>query len=136
MVIEEDIVINDPSCFSSLGGLDRIQHQIGVLLRAGLVSYNTVVIEITDDREIEEALSCADVRDIRYPLLVWPFGDKVSVQQVGITVQSFSVLYIPLSANFALFKPNLSAICCCVSPASASCLTTVTFPALFRISLP
>lgn len=85
--------------FLSLGGLDRIQHQIDVLLRAGLVSYNTVVIEITDDREIEEALSCADVRDIRYSLLVWPFGDKVSVQQVGITVQSFSVLYISLSAN-------------------------------------
>ena len=85
--------------FLSLGGLDRIQHQIAVLLRTGLVSYNTVVIEITDDREIEEALSCADVRDIRYSLLVWPFGDKVSVQQVGITVQSFSVLYISLSAN-------------------------------------
>ena len=85
--------------FFSLGGLDRIQHQIDVMLRAGLVSYDTVVIEITDDREIEEALSCAYVRDIRYPLLVWPFSDKVSVKQVGVTVQTFSVLHIALSAN-------------------------------------
>ena len=38
---------SDP--FFSLGVLDRIQHQIDVLLRAGLVSYDTVVIEITDD---------------------------------------------------------------------------------------
>ena len=34
--------------FFSLGGLDRIQQQIDVMLRAGLVSYDTVVIEITD----------------------------------------------------------------------------------------
>ena len=54
---------------------------------------------IHGNHEIEEALSCAYVRDIRYPLLVWPFGDKVSVQQVGITVQPFSVLHISFPAN-------------------------------------
>lgn len=36
-----------------LAALIVFQHQIDVLLRAGLVSYNTVVIEITDDREID-----------------------------------------------------------------------------------
>ena len=66
------------------------------LLRTGLVCNNAVVIEISNDREIEEALSGTNVGNVRYPLLVWTLGSKVSVQQIRIAVQSFSVFHIPL----------------------------------------
>ena len=85
--------------FFSLGSLDRIQHQIDVLLRTGLIRNNAVVIEITNDGKKQESLPGADIGDICYPFLIWLVGSEVSVQPIGITVQCFSVFYIPLSAD-------------------------------------
>ena len=45
--------------FFSLCGADGIQHQLGTLLRTGLIRNNTVVIEITDDRKIQHCFGVA-----------------------------------------------------------------------------
>lgn len=90
--------------FLSLGGLDRIQHQIGVLLRTHLVRYDTVVVEVTDNREVKEALSCAYIRYVRYPLLVRTFSNKVPVKQIRI----ISVYY--KSVNLATMKKEPSLV--------------------------
>lgn len=49
--------------FFSLCRADGIQHQLGTLLRTGLIRNNAVVIEITDDRKIQESLLGSDVRN-------------------------------------------------------------------------
>ena len=50
--------------FFSLCRADGIQHQLGTLLRTGLIRNNAVVIEITDDRKIQESLLGSDVRNM------------------------------------------------------------------------
>ena len=85
--------------FLSLRRFNCVQHEMYILLRTHLVRYDTVVVEVTDNREVKEALSCAYIRYVRYPLLVRTFSNKVPVKQIRILVQSFSLLYIPLSAH-------------------------------------
>ena len=65
--------------FFSLGCLNGIQHKIDVLFRACFVCNNAVVIEITNNGEIEEALSGSDVRNICYPFLIGTLSRKVSI---------------------------------------------------------
>ncbi len=97
------------------------------LLCAGLVCNNAVVVEIPNDRDIEKALSGANVRNVCYPLLVRTFCHKVSIQQIWIAVQSFSLFHIPpsshdrkqaifihdsknsfgIAVNLLLFEPNM-----------------------------
>lgn len=69
-----------------LGGFNRTQNQIYILFRSHPVGYNTVVEQISDDRQIQYALLCVYVRNICNPLLIWPFGTKVSVKQIRITM--------------------------------------------------
>ena len=49
-----------------------VQHQIYCLLSSGLVGYDAVVVEIPDHGQIQYALLCVDVRNIRYPFAVGP----------------------------------------------------------------
>lgn len=85
--------------FFSLGSFNGIQHQIYVLLCAGSVGNNAVVIKVTNDGQIEKALSGSDVRNICYPLLVRSLGCKVAIEQIRIAMKIFSVLYIPFSPD-------------------------------------
>ena len=68
--------------FLSFGCPDRGKNEVDVLLGARLVGNDTVVIEVTNDRKIQYTLSCLDIRNIRYPLLIGAFRMKVSIEQV------------------------------------------------------
>ena len=65
--------------FLSFGCSDRGKNKIDILLGARLVSNNTIVIEVANDRKIQYALSCLDVRNVCYPLLVGPVSVEISV---------------------------------------------------------
>ena len=85
--------------FTFLGGMDGIENKVDCLFRSSLVGNNAVVIKITDDREVQESLSSANVRNVCYPLLVGTVRYKVPVEQIRIAVQRFTVLHIPFSSN-------------------------------------
>ena len=40
----------------------------------------------------------SDVRNIRHPFLIWAVSNKISVQQIGVTMQCLSIFHIPFSA--------------------------------------
>ena len=83
----------------SLGGTYRVENKIDRLLCPHFVCDDAVVIEIADHREVKEALSGAYVRNVCYPLLVWPICCKIAIKKIGITMKCFSVLHIPPSPN-------------------------------------
>ena len=56
--------------FLSLGSSDGGKNEIDVLFGSCFVCNDTIVIEISNDRKVQETLSCLDVRNIRYPLLI------------------------------------------------------------------
>ena len=47
--------------FFSPGFFDRTQNEVNVLFRASFVGDDTVVIQIPDDGQIQESLSCLDI---------------------------------------------------------------------------
>ena len=61
-----------------------VQHQIHCLLCPGLVGHDAVVIEIPDHGQIQYALLCMDVGNIRYPFAVGPVRIELAVQQVFV----------------------------------------------------
>ena len=75
--------------FLSLRRFNCVQHEMYILLRTHLVRYDTVVVEVTDNREVKEALSCAYIRYVRYPLLVRTFSNKVPVKQIRIALREY-----------------------------------------------
>ena len=83
----------------SLSNTNGVKNKTDCLLCTGLVGDNAVVIEVADHREVKEALSGTDVRNVCYPLLVGPIRSEVPVEQIRITVKRLSVLHIPLSPN-------------------------------------
>lgn len=66
--------------FFSLGNFDCTQNKIYILLGSGFVGNNTVVVQISDDRQIQYPLLCVYVRNIRNPFLVWSVRIKISVK--------------------------------------------------------
>ena len=65
---------------------DRTQYEVYVLIRSGLVCNDAVVIKISDDRQIQKALSRFDIRNISYPFLIGSVRMKISVKQIPISV--------------------------------------------------
>ena len=43
-------------------------------------------------------MSSADVRNVRYPFLIRTFSGEISVQQIGVFVQTFPISYISFSS--------------------------------------
>lgn len=76
------------------------KHKVDVLLCAGLVGDNAVVVQIPNDRKVQRALLCLDVGYIGHPLLIGAIGMKVAIQQIRITVKLLSVIPIPLPPDF------------------------------------
>lgn len=72
--------------FLSLCSLDRIQNQIDELIFCGLVIDNAIVIQISDDRQVQETLNGFDLRYICYPLLIGAISSKLSIQRIRISV--------------------------------------------------
>ena len=66
--------------FLSLGCSDRGENEVNVLFSTCLVCNDTIVIEVTNDRKIQYALSCLDIRNICYPLLIGTFRMKISIE--------------------------------------------------------
>ena len=83
----------------SLGCANGIKDKIYRLFCSGFVSDNAVVVEVSDHREVKESLPCADVRNICYPLLVWPICNKITVEKIRIAVERLSILHISFSPN-------------------------------------
>ena len=61
------------------GSLERTQNKVYILLCAGLVSNDTVVVQVADDGQVQKALPCFDIRNIRYPLLIRPICVEIPV---------------------------------------------------------
>ena len=84
--------------FFSLCRADGIQHQLGTLVRTGLIRNNAVVIEITDDRKIQEFLLGSDVRNMMlgslYAIIAGP--TTLKVPQHAMTLSDFHVLWFVL----------------------------------------
>ena len=84
--------------FFSLCRADGIQHQLGTFVRTGLIRNNAVVIEITDDRKIQEFLLGSDVRNMMlgslYAIIVGP--TTLKVPQHAMTLSDFHVLWFVL----------------------------------------
>ena len=80
--------------FLSLGCSDRGKDEVDVLLCTSLVSNNTVVVEVANDRKIQYTLSCLDIRNICYPLLIGTLRMEISVEQIWVSVQIFSVIAV------------------------------------------
>ena len=85
--------------FFLLGSTDGIQYEIDVLLGSGFVGNNAVVVQISDNRQIQKALLGRDIRNVRNPFLVWSGSREVSVKQIGIAMQMFSVFAVFLSPS-------------------------------------
>ena len=75
-----------PSFFSAHGKADRIQYKIDGLLRSCLMGHNAVVVQITDHRQIKNTLLGMSVRNVRYPLIIWPVGLELSIEQILVTI--------------------------------------------------
>ena len=63
-----------------------IQYQVDCLLCAGLIGNDAGVIEIPNHRQIQYALLCVNVRNIRYPFTVRSVCMKLSVEQILVLV--------------------------------------------------
>ena len=61
--------------------------------------HDTVVIQITNNRKIQYALSRFDVRNIRYPFLIRTVGLEISVEQIWVSVQIFAVVSVFFTTN-------------------------------------
>lgn len=77
--------------FFLLGRLDR---EIDVLFCDGLVGSNAVVIEVSNDGQVQDALLGADAGNGCCPFLIRTLSNEISVQQIGVFVQAFSILYV------------------------------------------
>ena len=62
--------------------MNSVQYKIDCLAGAGLIGNNTSVIQIVDDRQIENALLSMNVRDVCDPLLVRIFGIELTIQKI------------------------------------------------------
>ena len=95
--------------FFSLGRSDSGKNKVNVLLCAGLVRNNAIVVEISDDRKIQESLSRLDVRNICHPLLIrsrspyilrlssLPFCEREKIpQQLIFHLQSLVLVFVLL----------------------------------------
>ena len=85
--------------FLSLGCSDRREHEIDILFSTRLVCNDTIVIEITNNGKIQESLSRSNVRNIRYPLLIWAVCFEISCQMVRIFIYTISVVVVLLSPD-------------------------------------
>ncbi len=60
--------------------VDGTQHQIHRLLGSSLVSYDAVVVEVTDHGQIQHTLLGLDIRNIGYPFAVGSVCVKLPVE--------------------------------------------------------
>ena len=65
---------------------DGIQDQTYGLGTCRFISYDAVVIKVSDHGQIEDTLSGVNVRDICDPFGVWPVCVEVPVEQVFISM--------------------------------------------------
>ena len=65
---------------------DRIQYKIDRLFGCCLVSYNAIVIQIPDDRQIQYPLLRMDVGDVRNLFRIRPVCPELSVQQILVLI--------------------------------------------------
>ena len=80
---------------------DGVQYKIACLCSSCLVGNNTVVKQISNDRQIKHALTGVNVRDVRDPLVIGAISLKFSVQQVFVFVNLLPHLFpLPAAANF------------------------------------
>lgn len=93
-----ELQINSGLLFSLCSSNCR-EYKIDILLGFCFVCYDAVVIDITDDGEIQCTLSGLNVRNIRYPLLIRSICFEIPVQQIGITMQILSLITVFFSSN-------------------------------------
>lgn len=94
------------SFFPLHGQTNGIQHQVDCLMCSGFVSYYAVVIEISDHGQVQYALLCVDVGNIRYPFAVRPVRIKLPIQQILVLVDLLPHL-LPFSASADLRKQTI-----------------------------
>ena len=85
--------------FLSLGCSDRGENKVNILFGSGLVSNNTVVKKVTDNRKVQNTLLYLNIRNIRYPFLIGAFCVEISVEQIRISVQIFAVITVFLTTD-------------------------------------
>src|SRR5699024_2639412 len=74
---------------------------VDCLLCAGLIGNDAVVIEIPNHRQIQYALLCVNVRNIRYPFTVRSVCMKLSVEQILVLVDLLPhLLPFPAATDF------------------------------------
>ena len=86
--------------FFSLGCSDCRKNKIDILFSTSFVCNNTVVVEVTNDRKIQCALSCFNIRNICYPFLIGSICVEISVEQIGIPVQVCSIIAVFFTAHY------------------------------------
>ena len=85
--------------FLSFGCSYGRKYEIDILFSTRLVSNNTVVIEVANNRKVQYALSRLDVRYICYPFLIRALGVKISVEQIGVSMQMFTIIALFFATN-------------------------------------
>ena len=61
---------SDPLFLTLHGQANGVQNQIDCLLCCSFVSYDAVVVEVPDHRQVQYALIGVDIRDVRYPFVL------------------------------------------------------------------
>ena len=64
------------------GKTDGVQHQIHCLLGPCVICHDSVVVQVSDYVQLQDALPGMDIRNIRYPLGIGPIRTEVPVQQI------------------------------------------------------
>ena len=92
---------SDPLFLTLHGQANGVQNQIDCLLCCSFVSYDAVVVEVPEHRQVQYALIGVDIRDVRYPIAVGSVCLEHPVEQILILVYLLShLLPFPASANF------------------------------------
>ena len=77
-----------------------IKHMPVVLFSSCTIGNDTVVIQVTDDGQIQKFLSSSDIGNIRSLLPVRSVRMEIPVQQIRVSVQTFSVFLILFPSDY------------------------------------
>ena len=101
MVAVELQLRSDLLFFSVYCLADSVQHQVHRLLCRSFVGYNTVVVQITDHRQIQYALLGLNIGNIGHPFAIRCFSVKVPVEKILVFVYLLAYLLpLPAATNF------------------------------------
>ena len=82
------------------GSSDRRKHKIDILFGSCAVGNDAVVIKVTNNGKIEEALIGSDIRNVRHPFLVGTVCVEIPCQQIIIFVDRSGITVIFPASDF------------------------------------